>query len=281
MKLLPWFLLACLPLTALAQNSTAVSDRLNNSPRHHEFVTVDQGARKIQCFIAYPEVKDKAMAILVVHEIFGLSDWVRAVADQLAENGCIAIVPDLLSGMGPNGGGTSAYPGQDAVTRAVSTLPADQVHADLDAVAAYVTKLPACNGNLAVAGFCWGGGTAFHYATQNKTLRAAFVFYGTPPAAADMAKITCPVYGFYGENDARVSATVPAATADMKTAGKTYEPVIYAGARHGFMRVGMADNADALNKQAMLDAWKRWLSLLAKLTTPAATTSASAPAAKT
>ena len=277
-KLLPCLLLALLPLTGLAQNSTAVSDRLNKSPRHHEFVTVEQGSRKIQCFIAYPEVKDKAMAILVVHEIYGLSDWVRSVPDQLAENGYIAIVPDLLSGMGPNGGGTSAYPGQDAVTRAVSGLPADQVHADLDAVAAYVTQLPSCNGNLAVAGFCWGGGTAFKYATQNKTLKAAFVFYGTPPSAADMAKITCPIYGFYGGNDNRVSSTVPTATANMKAAGKTYDPIIYAGAGHGFMRSGMDDSPTPANKQAMLDAWKRWTALLTKLTTTPATTATPAPA---
>jgi carboxymethylenebutenolidase len=277
MKALAVFLLALLPLSGFAQNSTAVSDRLNNSPRHHEWVTVEQGTRKIQCFIAYPEVKDKAMAIVVVHEIYGLSDWVRSVTDQLAENGYIAIVPDLLSEMGPNGGGTSAYSSQDAVTRAVSGLPQPQVQADLDAVAHYVAQLPSCNGNIAVAGFCWGGGKAFLYATENKDLKAAFVFYGTPPSAADMAKIQCPVYGFYGESDNRVTSTVEKATAAMKAAGKTYDPVIYAGAGHGFMRSGMDNTPTSANKQAMQDAWKRWTGLLAKLTQPPAAT----PATKT
>jgi carboxymethylenebutenolidase len=278
MKILPCLLFALLPLAGLAQNSTAVAARLNNSPRHHEWVTVDQGARKISCFIAYPEVKNKAMAVVVVHEIYGLSDWVRSVADQLAENGYIAIVPDLLSGMGPGGGGTSAYPAQDAVTRAVSSLPWAQVSADLDAVAHYVAQLPACNGRLAIAGFCWGGGTAFHYATQNKDLKAAFVFYGTPPA--DLAKAACPVYGFYGENDARVTTTVDKTTAGMKAAGKVYQPVIYAGATHGFMRAGMDNSPSAANKQALLDAWKRWTALLVITATPPADAPAPATPAK-
>jgi carboxymethylenebutenolidase len=267
-KLLPGLLLALLPLAGLAQTSTAVANRLNNSPRHHEWVTVMDGTRKVQCFICYPEVKDKAPAIVVVHEIFGLSDWVRSVTDQLAENGYIAIVPDLLSGMGPNGGGTSAFSGQDAVTQAVFALPLPQVHDDLDAVTTYVSQLPSCNGTVAVAGFCWGGGTAFRYASQNKDLKAAYVFYGPPPSADDMAKINCPVYGFYGENDNRISSTIPKTTAAMKAAGKTYEPVVYAGAGHGFMRAGLDNTPTPANKQAMLDAWKRWLTLLAKLNPP-------------
>ncbi|MGA2053250.1 MAG: dienelactone hydrolase family protein [Opitutales bacterium] len=281
MKLLPWLLLALLPLASPAQTSTAVSNRLNNSPRHHEWVTVLDGPRKIQCFVAYPEVKDRAPAIVIVHEVFGLSDWVRSAADQLAENGYIAIVPDLLSGMGPNGGGTSAYPSQDAVIQAVFALPLQQVHDDLDAVANYVSQLPSCSGTVAVAGFCWGGGTAFRYASQNKNLKAAYVFYGPPPAADDMAKIACPVYGFYGENDARISTTVPATITAMKAAGKTYQPVIYAGAGHGFMRAGMDDTPTPANHQAMLDAWKRWLTLLPQLNPPPAAPAATTTTPKT
>ena len=164
----------------------------------------------MRCFIVYPEVKDPAPAVLVIHEIFGLTDWARGVADQLAAAGYIAIAPDLLSGMGPDGGGTSAFADRDAVMGAVSGLPADQVTGDLNAAADYVKALPSCNGKLAVAGFCWGGGQSFRFACNRGDLKAACVFYGPPPSdAARMAKINCPVYGFYGGNDNRISATVP------------------------------------------------------------------------
>jgi len=236
---------------------------LLKSPRHREFVKVQYGARTVTAVIVYPEVKDKAPAILVIHEIYGLSDWVQTVADQLAANGYIAIIPDLLSGMGPGGGGTSAFAPAD-VTSAVSGLPPDQVTADLNAVADYVKKLPAANGKLAVAGFCWGGGQSFRFATNRSDLSAAFVFYGTPPH--DVTKITAPVYGFYGGNDARVTATVPAAIEAMKAAGKKYEPVTYDGAGHGFMRDGMdpgsTSTTHAANILAHDQAWQRWLAIL-------------------
>ena len=149
--------------------------RLEKSPRHQEWVKVKQGTREVQSFIVYPEVKDKAPAVVLIHEIFGLSDWVRSVADQLAEAGYIAIAPDLLSGMAPGGGGTSEFSGQDAVVKAISSLPPDQVTADLNAAVDYASKLPACNGHVAVAGFCWGGGQAFRCATNNPKIKAAFV----------------------------------------------------------------------------------------------------------
>src|SRR5262245_19518465 len=205
--------------------------RLEKSPRHLEWVKVQQGKRSVQSFLAFPEVKDKATAVVVIHEIFGLTDWVRGVADQLAEAGYIAIAPDLLSGMGPKGGGTSELGGGDEVRKAITSLPPDQVTADLNAVAEYVGKLPACNGKVAVAGFCWGGGQSFRYATNNKNLKAAFVFYGPGPEQdADVERIACPVYGFYGGMDARINSTIPTTTDMMKKAGKTYDPVTYEGA---------------------------------------------------
>jgi len=238
--------------------------RLEKSPRHHEWVEVKHGDRKVNCYITYPEVKDKATAVIVIHEIYGLSDWARNVTDELAEAGYIAIEPDLLSGMAPGGGGTAELGDTDNVTKMIGKLPPDQVTADLDAVAEYVSKLPSCNGKIAVAGFCWGGGQSFRYATNNKDLKAAFVFYGGPPAAEGMAKINCPVYGFYGGNDARVTTTVPKAAELMKQEKKTYEPVIYEGAGHGFMRAGEAPDASEANRKAREEAWKRWKSLLAK-----------------
>src|SRR6266436_7122092 len=171
--------------------------RLNKSPRHGEWVKVKHENREVHSFIVYPEVKDKATAVVVIHEIFGLTDWVRSVADQLAEAGYIAIAPDLLSGAGPKGGGTAELGSGDGVRKAIMSLPPDQVTADLNAVAAHVVKLPACNGKLAVAGFCWGGGQSFRFATNRSDLKAAFVFYGPPPDKAAMARIKAPVYGFY------------------------------------------------------------------------------------
>ncbi|HEU4753618.1 MAG TPA: dienelactone hydrolase family protein [Armatimonadota bacterium] len=263
-----WIVLAAAAVLAAASACAQdeVKNRLENSPRHHEFVKVKHGNREVQSFIVYPERKEKTPAVVVIHEIFGLSDWVRSVADRLAEEGYIAIAPDLLSGMAPNGGGTSDLGGRDAVTRAVSMLPPNQVTADLNAATEYVSRLPACNGRVSVAGFCWGGGQSFRFATNNKQLKAAFVFYGPGPTSEEeIARIACPVYGFYGGNDARVTATVQPTAELMKKAGKTYEPVIYEGAGHGFMRAGEAPDASPANKKAHEEAWRRWLAELKKL----------------
>lgn len=230
-------LFASMSTPAAAQDSAR--ERLLKSPRHHEWVVVNQGERMVHSFLVYPEVKDKTPAIVIIHENRGLTDWVRALADQVAEAGYIAIAPDLLSGMAPGGGKTSDYPDSDAAREGIYQLPPDQVTADLNAVADYVAKLPACDGTVAVAGFCWGGSQSFRFATNRKDLAAAFVFYGTAPDSREaLAAIICPVYGFYGGNDARVNATVPATVELMTAAGKKYEPVTYEGAGHGFMRAG-------------------------------------------
>lgn len=256
-------LLSALALLAAPQDPS--KDRLEKSPRHHEWVKVQHGDRTVHAFLVFPEVKDKVPAVVVIHENRGLTDWVRSVADQLAEAGYIAIAPDLLSGAGPGGGKTSDFPSQDAAREAIGKLPPDQVTADLDAVADHVSKLPASNGKVAVAGFCWGGAQTFRFATNRPSIAAAYVFYGTGPEESAIAKIQAPVYGFYGENDARVNATIDKSAAAMKSAGKTYEPAIYKGAGHGFMRAGEEPGAMPANKQAREDAWARWKDLLKKL----------------
>jgi carboxymethylenebutenolidase len=232
---------------------------LAKSPRHGEWVTVKHGDRSVQAFIVYPEAKTKAPAIVVIHEIFGMTDWVQSLTDQLAAAGYIAIAPDLLSGMAPNGGRTKDFP-EAAVREAISKLPPDQITADLNAVADYVKKLPAASGKLAVTGFCWGGGQSFRFATNRPDLAAAFVFYGPPPD--DVTNIKAPVYGFYAGNDARINATIPKTEEMMKQAGKKYEPVTYEGAGHGFMRAGEDPAGNEANKKARQDAWKRWTALL-------------------
>lgn len=240
--------------------------RLEKSPRHMEWVKVKQGTREVNCFVAYPEVKEKATAVVVIHEIFGLSEWVRGVADQLAAAGYVAIAPDLLSGMAPNGGGTAEIGSGDAVRKAVSTLPPDQVTADLKAVTDYVVGLPAANGKVVVGGFCWGGTQSFRFATNNKKVAAAFPFYGSGPEdESAIAKIVGPVHGFYAGNDERINGTLAKSADLMKKAGKTFEPVTYEGAGHGFMRAGEAPDASAVNKKAREDAWKRWLEILKKI----------------
>lgn len=237
--------------------------RLEKSPRHREWVTVKHDGRAVETFVVYPESKDKTPVVLVIHEIFGMTDWVEDLADQVAEAGYIAVAPDLLSGMGPNGGRTTSIE-QEKVMETVSHLNPDQITADLNAVADYGLKLPASNGKLFVAGFCWGGGQTFRFATNRAGLSAAFVFYGPPPPKDAMARITAPVYGFYGGNDARIDATIPDTREAMKAAGKTYEPVIYEGAGHGFMRAGEVPDAKEADRRARTEAWARWKEIMAR-----------------
>jgi carboxymethylenebutenolidase len=236
-------------------------ERLEKSPRHREWVTVKHGGRSVELFIVYPESKEKRPVVLIIHEIFGLSDWAQELADEVAAAGYVAVAPDLLTGMAPGGGRTKDFPG-DLVTEAIGKLDPDQITADLNAAADFTLKLPASNGKLYAAGFCWGGGQTFRYATNRSDLLGAFVFYGPPPPKESMSKITAPVYGFYAGNDARIGATIPDAITAMKAAGKTYEPVTYDGATHGFMRAGEAPDATEANKKAREEAWKRWKSLL-------------------
>lgn len=241
-------------------------ERLVKSPRHQEWVAIKNGERTVHCFLVYPESKEKASAVVIIHEIMGLTDWVMSVCDQLAQEGYIAIAPDLLSGMGPSGGRTNAFPDVNAIREAISRLPSGQILSDLDATVRYASQLPACNGRVSVAGFCWGGTQAFLFATHNPTLRAVFVFYGAGVSNKELiAKIQCPVYGFYAENDARVNASLPDTQQAMKEAGKTFEVVTYAGAGHGFMRAGEAPDASEANRSAREEAWKRWRELLRKL----------------
>lgn len=269
-------LLLCLS-TGFAQDWA--KQKLEKSPRHGEWVPIKHDSRTVQAYVVYPETKQKAPVIIVIHEIFGLTDWARSVADDLASHGYIAIAPDLLSGMGPKGGGSAEFATTQDAMKGVSGLNGDQVTADLNAVADYAKKIPASNGKIAVSGFCWGGGQSFRFATNRKDLSAAFVFYGQGPE--NIPAITAPVYGFYAGEDARIGATLPATEAAMKAAGKKYEPVTYAGAGHGFMRAGedpandaaianTSDDADArkkhdmavANKKARTDSWERWLTLL-------------------
>lgn len=253
-----------LPAAAYTQSDPV--ERLNNSPRHHEWVKVEHDNRVVQTFVVYPQVSGEVPAVLLIHENRGLTDWVRGLADQVAEAGYIAVAPDLLSGEGPGGGKTADFENSNAARDAIYQLSPEQVTADLKAVAGYAQNISAANGKLAVAGFCWGGSQTFRFATNSDEIDAACVFYGTAPENPDaLKKIQTTVYGFYGGNDNRVTSTVESTADMMKTAGKQYLPEVYEGAGHGFMRSGEGAPKDDPNRQARNEAWNRWMDILDNL----------------
>jgi carboxymethylenebutenolidase len=229
---------------------------VDKSPRRREWVTVKHGGRAVESVVAYPQSRDRAPGIVVIHEIFGMTDWVENVTDEFAEAGFVAIAPDLLSGMAPNGGRTKDLPPNE-VGQAIRKLTPEQITADLNAAVDYCRKLPACNGKVSVVGFSWGGSQAFRFATTRRDLAAAFVFYGSGPEPEAVAGIQAPVYGFYAGNDARINATVPQTQEQMKAAGKSFEIVTYDGAAHGFMRAGAQPDATEANRKARAAAWVR------------------------
>ena len=258
--LLTLLVLCAVPLASAQDWARAA---LEKSPRHREWVTVKHDGRSVETFVVYPESKGKTPVVLIIHEIFGMTDWVQDLADQVAAAGYIAVAPDLLSGMGPNGGRSSDF-AEGKANEAVSHLNPDQVTADLNAAADYGLKIPSSNGKLFVGGFCWGGSQTFRFATNRGDLSAAFVFYGGPPEKDAMARIKAPVYGFFAGNDARIGAMIPDAMVQMKAAGKTFDIVTYDGAGHGFMRAGEAPDGKDADKKARTEAWARWKSLLGK-----------------
>jgi carboxymethylenebutenolidase len=235
-------------------------ERLNTSPRHGEWVeiAVPGSDAKMKAFVVYPERKDKAPVVIVIQEIFGLSDWIKSVADQLAADGFIAIAPDLLSG--PAGKGTDALGDRSAVTKAVSGLDPKLVTTMLNATRDYGLKLPAASGKTATIGFCWGGGTSFRYATEQPDLNAAVVYYGTSPKADALEKLKAPVLGNYGGNDNRVNSTIKPAEDKLKELNKTYTPNIYEGAGHGFLR--QQDGQNGANMKAAQEAWPKTIAFL-------------------
>jgi carboxymethylenebutenolidase len=250
-------LLAPVGAASLPPGEEGAKDRLNTSPRHGEFVTIDAPGGPLRTWVVYPERKDKAPVLIVIHEIFGLTDWIRAVADQLAADGFIAVAPDLLSGKGPNGGGSDTFTSRDDAVQAVSGLPREQVLARLGTVRGWALALPAANGHVASIGFCWGGATSFAYAASEPSLAAAVVYYGTPPS--DLASIKGPVLGLYGGDDARVDATIAPTRTTMKELGKSYDPHVYEGAGHGFLR---AQSGSEANRRAAEQAWPLTLTFL-------------------
>ena len=242
---------------ALPPGNEQAKPRLNTSPRHGEWINVKVPGsdQPVKTWIVYPERSTRAPVVIVIHEIYGLTDWIRSVADQLAADGFIALAPDVLSGKGPDGGDTDSFGSRDAVVGAMRKLSREEVTIRLNAIRDYGIKLPAATEKFGSIGFCWGGSTSFAYATAQPELNAAVVYYGTAPDAAGLGKINAPVLGFYGGDDARVNAGIPAAETGMKDLGKSYEHHIYEGAGHGFLRA--QDDRDGANMRATQQAWPR------------------------
>lgn len=227
-------------------------ERLNSSPRHGEWATVSRSATdSIRAWVVYPERKTKAPVVIVIHEIFGLSTWARAVADQLAADGFIAIAPDLLT-MKPRSAGSDTLTQQEAST-AIRTLDPAWVQQQIDAAAKYGMALPAAQPRYGIVGFCWGGGISFTHATHSPSLGASVVYYGTSPPVERLSSVRAPVLGLYGGNDARVNATIPPADSALRAMGKTYVHHIYDGAGHGFLR--QQSGANGANMTATQQAW--------------------------
>ncbi len=244
----------------LPADAEGAQARLDTSPRHGEWVRYDAGeGDSVTAWVVYPERSDEAPVVIVIHEIYGLTDWIRAVADQLAAEGFIAIAPDLLSGKGPEGGGTGSVD-RDGAVQLVRGLDRGEVNRRLDGAAQYATSLAAARPQFASMGFCWGGSTSFLYAAAQPELDAAVVYYGSSPDAEALARVEAPVLGLYGGDDARVNATIAPADAEMERLGKRYEQEVYEGAGHGFLR--QQQGREGANMRATEQAWPRTVAFL-------------------
>ena len=251
------------PAAKLPPSEETAKQRLDTSPRHGEWVTVDVAGTPIRTWVVHPERPDKAPVVVVIHEIFGLTDWVRGVADQLAADGFIAVAPDLLSGKGPGGGGTEKFASRDDAVKAVSGLSRDEVRARLDAVRKHAVALPSANGRSASIGFCWGGATSFAWALKQPELDAAVVYYGPgPQEPGAIVKMKAPVLGLYGGNDERVNATIHPVRRAMTDVGNRYDTHVFDGAGHGFLRAQSAQ--DGANLRATQQAWPLTIAFLQK-----------------
>lgn len=238
--------------TALPGSAVTVAARLQSSPRHGEWAMIRTAqGDSVRAWVVYPERATNAPVVLVVHEIFGLSAWVRGVADQMAAAGFIAIAPDLLTGKAELQG--DSLPSSVA-TSAIRTLRADDVHRHLEAVARYGMNLPAAARRYGIVGFCWGGSTSFAHAVRSPSgLGAAVVYYGGSPDTTELASVRVPVLGLYAGDDQRINARVPATDSVMRRLGKPYEVHFFEGAGHGFLR--QQEGRDGANQRASNAAW--------------------------
>jgi carboxymethylenebutenolidase len=228
--------------------------RLSASPRHGEWVMIPDGAANdsVRAWVVYPERSTRAPVVIVVQEIFGLTPWIRSVADQLAADGYIGVAPDFLTGKGVSGNPVDG-PDSQAATAAVRALDGAEVQRRIDAVARYANALPSASGKYGIVGFCWGGSVSFNHAARTPGPNASVVYYGSSPEVPVLMNVRAPVLGLYGSDDARVNATIARADSTLRATGRTFEQHIFEGAGHGFLR--QQDGRDGANLEAARRAW--------------------------
>lgn len=221
---------------------------------HGEWVAFPNAAGDtVRAYVAYPERQGAAPAIVVIHEIFGLTEWEPTVADDYARKGYVAIAPDLLAS---RYGSTRAL--GDSARQMVGTLRGEDVVADLEATLAWVRAQPATNpGRVAAIGFCWGGGTVWRFVAAVPDLSAAVVCYGPAADTTMLARVRTPVLGVYGENDGRVNNQLPSVVRAMQAAGAPFVADSYPGTGHGFLKPGRRGHGTeaAVRAQADIDAF--------------------------
>lgn len=235
-----------LPANLFTSGSTLARTSLR-----HEWVDIALGRTKLHTWIEYPQGETKAPIVIVMHYDAGLDDLQRALADQVASAGFIAVAPDLLSGMSPHGGNFDSFPFQDDAIRALAKMKPDEIMRRYKAAYDYGMKLPEANGKSASLGCGVGGTYSFRFAAEETRLNAAVVIYGMPPDEATMAKINAPVLGLYGEDDPAVVSTIDPTAATMKRLGKSFESHIYPHATHFFMTYAV----EGENGPAVAQSW--------------------------
>lgn len=281
-------------IAGLPASNNSAPARLKASPRHAEWVKIawEAGsADSIMAWVVYPaspNSRAKAPVVVVVHEIFGLSTWVRGVADQAAADGFIAIAPDFLSKV--RGGPSSVELPSDSARKLIAGVNAADRNRAINAAANYAMMLPSAKQKYAVIGYCWGGQTVFMHATNRglKGFSGGVAFYGLPytaggsPATATTAavpaginvdsikKINKPVMLLNGSKDARIAALMPSLDSIMRASKKNYVGTNYEGATHGFLR-GQDDPKatrdaaeEAANLAATKDGWPKTIAFLRK-----------------
>lgn len=238
-------------------------EALAASPRHQEWVSIDAGdGDVVSAFVVYPERPDTSDSVVVIHDIMAMTPWIRLIGDKLAAEGFLAVVPDLLSGKGADGGDSDSFENAAARGKAMRALEPAEVDRRIKACVEYARGLESTTDAVSVGGFCWGGATTFRYATYDPTIKGAHVFYGNAPDAEALAKIEAPVYGYYAENDARVNVSIEPAETVMNELGKTFDHVTYPGVGHGFVRMGTDPEGTEAYREQTHAAWTRWIELL-------------------
>jgi carboxymethylenebutenolidase len=260
-----------------ASNDHAAA-RLAASPRHGEWVTIpwEPGSKdSLMAWVVYPSTKAaKAPVVVVIHEIYGLSTWVRGMADQVAAEGFIAIAPDLNSRV--RGGPSTTELSRDSANKLSRLVPMAERNRAIAASAKYAMSQAAAAPRYSVIGFCYGGSTVWGHAVNGgiQGYSGGVAFYGAPfakgpgPDLDSLAKVNKPVMLLSGAKDTRIGAMMPAIDSAMKAMKKWYFGKNYEGAEHGFARAQddqktpRDEPGEQANLAAIKDAWPRTVTFL-------------------